>query len=194
MRAAAAAALSDAVSAAGRVPVVRKLGRGVGAMTDERWTDAQRTGDLAVQPQALSGQRALVDRVAQKRVAERVRASVPGREQQVMLGGLLQRAEQLGLWARDHGREQPVVDRAADHRGRAQHLARRGGKPLDPEHERLAQRWRQRAAGRVGAREQLLDEEWVAFRAAEDRLDQVPLRCSSDDLGDLLGHVVELEP
>ena len=56
-----------------------------------------------------------------------------------MLAGLPQGCEQLVLRPTGHARQEPVIDRASDHRRPGNYVARMRREPLDPEQKRLAQ-------------------------------------------------------
>ena len=74
-------------------------------------------------------------------------------------------------------------------REQPQHLLRLAAQPLDPQHQRVAQRRRQRAAAVRAGREQLLGEQRVALRAREQPVEQVLARRLAEDVGELLGQL-----
>ena len=89
--------------------------------------------------------------------------------------------------------EQPWASRPAGGE-QAQHLLRGLGEALDPQHQRVAQRGRQRAAPVEPGGEQLLGEQRVALAARVQALDQVGVGRAAEDVGERLGELVARQP
>ena len=134
-----------------------------------------------------------MDGLADERVAEAVRAL--GRRDEHLVGDRLARAlHQLGRAQPGDRLEQPVRDRAVEHGGGADDGLRGGGEPLDAGEQRVAQRLGQQPAVAVlGVREQLLGEQRVALRAAEEPLGQLVRGRLLQDARELRGDLVAVE-
>ena len=120
-------------------------------------------------------------------MAEAVHA-VGARDDQVARRGLAQRDPQLGGVEPAGVCEQRVVGALGDGED-AQDLLRGVGEPLGADHQRVAERWRQRAAAVAAGRQQLLDEQRVPLAAAVQALDEHLLGCRVEDVGELIGQL-----
>ena len=152
----------------------------------------ERARERQVQLGALAGQQVVDDDLAQERVPEQVEALLVG-DDELRRDRLAQRLAQhpridAGCVGQDlvieppSGREQP------------QQLLRVLRQPLDPQHQRVAQRRRQRAAPVHPGRQQLLGEQRVALRAREQPVEQILARLGAEDVGELLGQLVARQP
>ena len=81
-----------------------------------------------------------------------------------------------------------MVELAAG-RHQPQQLLRAGAQALDPQHQRVAQRRRQRAAPVEPGGQQLLGEQRVALGAVEQARQQIGVRLRAEDVGELLGQL-----
>ena len=144
-----------------------------------------------MQRRAFARQQVVVDHLAQQRVAEPVPAVVVG-DQDVALDGLAHGVAQRALVepARlgEHGVLQPLADR-----DEPQDLLRRLGQPLDPQHERVAQRVGGGAEAVDAGRQQLLREQRVAARALPQPVQQLGVGRFAEDVGQLVGQLVVRE-
>jgi hypothetical protein len=149
----------------GGVVVVRDPRRQVGAAMRGHALGAplQRAREREVQLGALAGQQVVDDDLAQQRVAERVAAFLVGDHE---LGGdgfahrVAQRARvDPGGLGEDRVIQPPA---GCEH---PQRLLGVRGQPLDPQHQRVAQGRRERAAPVRAGGEQFLGEQRVALRA-----------------------------
>ena len=148
----------------------------------------QRTRQRQVQRRALAGQQVVDDHLAQQRVAERVEALVVGDDE--LRGDGLAHGHARIEGAR---RGQDLVVQPLAGREHAQQLLRVRGEPLDPQHQRVTQGRRERAAPVRPGREQLLGEQRVAFRAREQAPQQVAARRLAEDVRELLAQLVARE-
>ncbi len=145
----------------------------------------QRARDGAVQLGPLARQQIVEQHLAQQRVAEAVAVVLVGDDdragdrlaQRVAQGARVERARltDSSSWSIAAGDQQP------------QQLLRVGREPLDPQHQRVAQRRRQRAAAVEAGGEDLLGEERVALAADADPLDQGGVGRRAEQLRQLLG-------
>ena len=145
----------------------------------------------AVQLGALTRQQVVVDHLAQQRVAERV-ALVGERDHDVARHRLAQRVAQLGrLEPRHRGEQRMVGGRLACEP--AQQLLRPRREPVHAQHQRIAQRRRQRAAPVEPRGEDLLGVERVALAARVDALHELMLGAPGQDSLELLGQLLGCE-
>ena len=147
--------------------MVGDAGREVGAAVGGQAVGAvlERAGEREVHVRPLAGQQVVDHDLAQQRVAEHVAALLVGDDE---LGGdgLAQRVAQRARVDAGGGGEDLVVEPAA-RREHAQRLLRVRREALDPQHQRVAQRRRERAAAVRARRQQLLGEQRVALAARE---------------------------
>ena len=167
--------------------MVGELGRGLGDALRQRGVVRERRRVRRVQAYALAGQQLLVDRLAQQRVAERVRAALGLEHDQLRRDRLAQRVGAHRLVQLEDRGQQAVADAPPARGQRAQHAPRRLGELLDPDAEDVAQ-GRREAGSRPGGHE-LLGVERVALRAREHRLEQAGIHRVPDDAGELLGQL-----
>ena len=168
-------------------PVVGGLGAQVDALALVLHGPLQRPRDRAVLLGPLTRQQVVVDNLAQQRVAEAV-AAVGVRDRNLAADGLAQPLAQLARLEPCEATEQVVVERLAGQP--AQHLLGRLREPLHAQHERVAQRRRQRAAPVQPDGEQLLGEQRVALAARVEPLQQARVGRVAEDVLELLGHLV----
>ena len=147
----------------------------------------ERAGEREVQLRALAGQQVVGDDLAQQRVAEGVAALLVG-DDELRGGGLPQRLAQRARIDPGGLGEHGVIEPAAGGE-QPQQLLGRTRQALDPQHQRVAQRRRQRAAAVEAGRQQLLGEQRVALRAREQPAEQVLARGAAEDVGELLGQL-----
>ena len=148
-----------------------------------------------VQPLALAGEQLVVHGFAHQRVAEP--ASLALQHQDLVGDGLAQRLADLADRPPGHGRQQPIVDRAADQRCLTQHGLDRLRKPGDAGEDRVANGVRERTRTRPH-REQLLGVERVALGTGQDvvddRVSRHPPGDASQEHGQLAaGHPGDLD-
>ena len=129
---------------------------------------------------ALARQEVVGDDLAQERVPEGV-AVVGLGDDEVAGDGLAQRGHERAALHPTDLAEQPVVDALADGQ-HAQDVLGRGVELLDADHERVAQRHRQRAAAVDAGREQLLGEERVALAAGVQTVDEAVVGRLAEDV------------
>ena len=154
--------------------------------------------ELEVHGAALSGQQVVVDDLAQQRVPE-AEASRRHRRR----GRARPRSRAARRAARRRSRRRRARS-AASSRARPTATARAArpawvAEPLDPQHERVAQALRRRAAAVERGRQQLLDVQRVAVRAHQQPVDQVRSRRLTEDVGQRFRELstverLELEP
>ena len=132
----------------------------------------------------LAGQQIVVDDLAQQRVAEVV-AALGGDSQDEVDHGLAQRLQQLEAVEPGGIHEQLVVEPLADG-DHPQHRLHRGREALDPHHQRVAERGRQRSAAVASGRDQLLDEQRMPLRTREHAVHQPGVRRLTEQIGQLL--------
>ena len=144
-----------------------------------------------VQRAALAGQQVAVDRLADQRVAERVRLAGAG-HQHLVRDGLAQPLQQLGLVEPGQRGQQRVAHRVLD-ADDPHDLLRRGGEPLHARDEQVAQRLGQLLAAVGGRRQQLLGVERVALAALEQAVGEVVGGGRLEDRGDLRDQLVAAE-
>ena len=179
--------------------MVRDPGRQVGAAVRGHALGAplERAREREVQLGALARQQVVDDDLAQQRVPERVAALLVG-DHELGGDGLAHRVAQRARIDPGGLGEDRVIQPPAG-REHAQRLLRVRGQPLDPQHQRVAQRRRERAAPVRPGREQLLGEQRVALRAAEQPRQQVLAGRLAEDVVELLGELgarqrLELHP
>ena len=151
----------------------------------------ERAGEREMHVRPLARQQVVDHDLAQERVAEQVAAFLVGDDQ-------LRRdrfAERVAQRARVDARRvgQRLVVQAAAGGEHAQRLLGVGGEPLDPQHQRVAQRRRERAAAVRARRQQLLGEQRVALAAREQPRDQVVSGRRAEDVGQLLRELLARE-
>ncbi len=152
----------------------------------------ERAGEREVQLGVLAGQQVVVDDLAQQRVAELVAPALVG-DDHVRLGRLAHDRAQLG-GAEAAGLREHAVRQPAPGRQHAQRLLRRLAEPLDPHHQRVAQRARQPAAAVEPRGEELLGEQRVALAARVQALEQLVVGRAAEDVGQQVGELVAREP
>ena len=172
---------------AGRAEVVRHPGGDPDVLGAGGGAALEGAGEREVQLRVLAGEQVVVDDLAQQRVAEAVHA-VGARDDQVARRGLAHRDPQLGGVEPAGVGEQRVVGALGDGE-HAQDLLRGVGEPLGADHQRVAQRRRQRAAAVAAGRQQLLGEQRVPLAAAVQALDERRLGCGVEDVGELIGQL-----
>jgi hypothetical protein len=171
-------------------PVVGDLGGQVHALALALDRLLQGARDGAVQLGPLARQQVVVDHLAQQRVAEAV-AAVGVRDRDLAAHGLAQPLAQLAGVEVGQVAQQVVVQRLAGEP--AQDLLGGFGQPLHAQHQRVAQRRRQRPAAVEPHGQQLLREQRVALAARVEPLDQAGIRAAAEDVGQLLRHLVAAE-
>ena len=179
----------------GGAPVARELRRDrrLGHVAEQIRALLERLGDPAVQRRVLAWEQVVVDRLADERVAEAVHPV--GADHEHLVGDRLARAlHHLGGGEPGDGLEQPVRDRPVEHGGRAHHRLGGGSEALDAREQDVAQRLGQLPAVAVlGRRQQLLREQRVALRAAEEPLGQRGRRGLLHDALELFRQLAEVE-
>ena len=144
----------------------------------------QRARHGAVQLGALAGQQVVVDDLAQQDVAEGV--AVAGVDGDDVAGDrVAQRGAQRGVVEHLELFQERVVGGLGD-RERADDFLGGLWQPLDADHQRVAEAWRQ---GTGAGGQQLLDEERVAVAAAHQAVDLLGRRLVA---GDLVGHRLDV--
>ena len=148
----------------------------------------QRPRQAQMQLGALGGKQVLLDDLAQERVAES-RDAVVLHDQDVRVDGLAQRVAQRARLEVARLLQQAMIEPLPDG-DEPQQLPHALGEPLDPQHQRVAQRVGCRAASVEPGRQQLLAEQRVAARAGPQPLQQIGRGRSPEDVGELLGQLV----
>ena len=153
-----------------------------------------RAGEGGVQPGTLAGQQLGVQRFLGQRMPEGVGLADRIGDEDLVGDGGAQRGEQLCLGQLGDRGEQPVLDRAG-RRGRdPQHRLGIVGKDLDAGQHHVLQAGRQAASVvLLPGGHQLLGEEGVALRAIVDPLEQPGVGRYSEDAGQQVGEVGEVE-
>ena len=170
-----------------RAVVVRDAGADPRAVAARLDAALERAGEREVQLGVLARQQVVVDDLAQQRVAEAVQAVLAG-DDQVAGGGLAQRDAQVGRVELAGVGEQRVVGPLGD-REQPQDLLGGLGQALRAEHQRVAQRRRQRGAAVRARGDQLLGEQRVALRAAVQPVDQPGIGRLVEDVRQLGGEL-----
>ena len=177
---------------AGLQVVVRDAGGDQRVLAGLRGLVLERARQRQVQLRVLAGEQVVVDDLAQQRVAELVAAALVG-DDHVRLRRLAQRGADLGgvepARLGEHG-----VGEHAPGREHPQHLLRRLAEPLDPHHQRVAQRARQPAATVEPRGEQLLGEQRVALAARVQALEQLGVGRAAEDVGEQVAELLARQP
>ena len=124
---------------------------------------------------ALAGQQVVDDDLAQQRVPERVEALLVG-DDELRGDRLAQRLAQLARVQRSTRRRGSAWSSRRPAASSRSSSCASSRQPLDPQHQRVAQRRRQRAAPVHPGRQQLLGEQRVALRAREQPVEQILAR------------------
>ena len=171
---------------------MRRLRGGVGAALAGLDPLLQRARQSAVHLRSLARQQVVVDHLAQQRMAEAV-ALVVHRDDDVARHRLAERVAQAGRVEPRHGGHERVVRGGLAGEPADQLLGRRR-EPLHAQHQRVAERGRQRAAAVEAGGEDLLGVEGVPLAAPVDAPDELRLGPVRKDALELLGQLVGREP
>ena len=172
-----------------------QLARALRARTDR--TGVERRRVCRMQPAPLAGQQVVVHGLGQQGVSEAVgiRAALRIDHQDLGRQGLTERCLDVGLGRVSHLRKHLGLDGTPRDRSHPEDPLGVLGQGGDAGHQDVAQRRRDDVTWRPGtAREELFDEERVAFGSAFDRLEQVDGRAVSEDGRDLGVKVDPTEP
>ena len=151
----------------------------------------ERPPERQVQLGPLARQQVVVDDLAQERVTEPVDAVVID-DQNMTVDRLAQGVAERPRLEPARLRQQLVVEPLTDG-DEPQRVAGRLGQPLDPQHQRVAQRVGSGAAAVEPGREQLLAEQRVAAGPLPQPLQQVGGGRRAEDVRRLLGQLVAAE-
>ena len=144
----------------------------------EIWSRGQHFGDASVQPCPFRRKDRLVHGLALERVPEAVPAVGVGREH-VKGQGFAEDAVERVVVERTRGPDQSMVDGAAGNGGHDDRTAGCRREPIDPQHDDVSQRVRQRP--RISRGRQLLREERVPAAASVHGVEQRPIRRFAED-------------
>ena len=140
----------------------------------------ERRGEAAVQLGALAGKQVVGDDLAEQRVAKAVLSAAVG-DDDVSLRRLAQRRPQHRRRGVGRFGERVVPQRAADGQ-HAQDVLGRRLEPLHADHQRVAQTRGQRAMAIEPGGQQLFGEKRVSLAAHIQAVDEVVLRCRSQNV------------
>ena len=181
----------------GAVPVVGELGGQPRVPVPvSRAAGRQRFCDERMERAPLGRQQVLVRDLPDKRVAELVRRASVGLDwnEHVLVHGVAEVLDEVGLCAVCNGREQVMLRTPTDDRRDAQHALRLRGQAGQPGEQDLLERRREGSTTIPrGTREQFLDEERIAIRPGEHVVDEPGARHGSEDPGDLGLYLVTIE-
>ena len=181
----------------GAVPVVGELGgQPCVPVPVGRAAGRKRLCDERMERAALGREQVLVGDLPDQRVAEIVRRASFGldRNEHVLIHGVAEVVDEIGLCAVGNRREQVMLRAPTDDCRNAQHSLRLLGQAGQPREKDLLERRRDDATTIPrGTREQFLDEERIAIRPAQHVLDETRARHGSEDPGDLGLDLVTVE-
>ena len=181
----------------GAVPVVGELcGQPRVPVPVSRAAGRQRFCDERMERAPLGRQEVFVRDLADERVAELVRRATVGldRDEHMLVDGVAEVFDEVGLWTVGDGREQVMLRTPTDDGRDPQHALRLRGQGGQPGEQDLLERRREGSTTVPrGTREQFLDEERIAVRPGEHVVDEPGARHGSEDPGDLGLNLVTIE-
>jgi hypothetical protein len=172
----------------GRVKVVRDPSRNLRVSLAGSDTPLERVREHEVELGALARQQVVDDHFAEQRVPEDV-AVVGAGHDQVVRNQLTQRRKHGGALDSQRVGDKAIVEPLPDG-DQPQQLLRAVVEPLDPHHEGVTQRAGHRASAVGAAREQLLDEQGIAFAAREQAVDELALGRPAEDVRERFTYIL----